>query len=42
MKKPHCKTSVNIKDIISIDKESANEQRAKRIGTNYQPYWMKQ
>ena len=23
------------KDIISIDKESANEQRAKRIGSNF-------
>ena len=30
------------KDIISIDKESANEQWAKRIGSNYQPYWIKQ
>ena len=30
------------KDIISIDEESANEQRAKRIGANYQPYWIKQ
>ncbi len=26
-----------IKDIISIDKESANEQRPKKIGANYQP-----
>ncbi len=25
---------------ISIDKESANEQRAKRIGVNYQLYWI--
>ena len=30
------------KDIISIDKESANEQRAKTIGVNYQPYWIEQ
>ncbi len=30
------------KDIIRIDKESANEQRAKRIGSNYKPYWIKQ
>ncbi len=29
------------KDIKSIDEESANEQQAK-IGTNYQPYWIKQ
>ncbi len=27
-----------IKDIINIDEESANEQGAKRIGANYQPY----
>ncbi len=26
---------LHLKDIISIDKESANEQRAKIIGTNY-------
>ncbi len=25
---------------MSIDEESANEQRAKN-GTNYQPYWIK-
>ena len=30
------------KDIISIDEESTNEQRAKWIGANYQPYWIKQ
>ncbi len=30
------------KDIISIEKESANEHRAKRIGANYQPYWIQQ
>ncbi len=27
-------------DIISIDEESANEQWAKVIGANYQPYWI--
>ncbi len=30
------------KNIIIIDEEIANEQRAKQIGTNYQPYWVKQ
>ncbi len=30
------------KDILSMDDESANEQQTKIIGTNYQPYWMKQ
>ncbi len=30
------------KDIISIDEESTDEQRAKRIGANYQSYWIKQ
>ena len=31
------------KDIISRDnKETANEHRAKRIGANYQPYWIQQ
>ena len=30
------------KDVISIDKESANEQRANRIRAIYQPYWIKQ
>ena len=29
-----------IKDIISIDKESANKQQAKRIGTKYQSYYI--
>ena len=36
------KNNLNTKDIISIDEESAHEQRAKRIGANYQPYWIKQ
>ncbi len=31
-----------MKDIMNIEKESANEQRAKRIRANYQPYWIKQ
>ena len=31
-----------IKDIISIDEETANAQRSIQIGTNYEPYWMKQ
>ena len=30
------------KDVVSIDKESANKQRAKRNGANYRPYWIKQ
>ncbi len=30
------------KDIKSIHEESANEQRAKRMEANYQPYWIKQ
>ncbi len=38
------RNKVNIKDMISIDKESTinpkNEQ--KEIWTNYQPYWIKQ
>ena len=28
--------------IISIDEESANDQQAKSIGANFQPYWIKQ
>ena len=32
---------VSKKDIIILDKESASEQREKRIGANYQPYWIK-
>ena len=31
-----------VKDIVSIDKGSTNEQRAKRIITNYQPYRINQ
>ncbi len=29
------------KDIISIDYESANQQQAKSIWSNYQHYWIK-
>ena len=27
---------------MNTDKESTNDQRVKIIGTNYQPYWIKQ
>ncbi len=32
----------SIKDILSIDEESDNEQREKKNGTNYQPHWIKE
>ena len=32
----YVKKNKAVKDILSIDKENSNEQRAKRIGSNYQ------
>ncbi len=37
----HLDNHILSKDIIGIDEESANEQRANRIGANTQPHWKK-
>ncbi len=37
---PRAAASTCLKDIMIINKESANEQGAKIIGANYQPYWI--
>ncbi len=36
------RTKGSVNDIISIDEESANEQRANRFEANYHYYWIKQ